>query len=51
MLFAINAIGGVGTGFMYDQIGGYRTFLLGGLIGLLGAPFVFLLPKERVNNN
>ena len=47
MLFAINAVGGVITGFLYDQIGGYQTFLLSAPIGLLGIPFVFLLPREK----
>ncbi len=48
VLFAINAVGGVITGFLYDQIGGFNTFFWSGWIGLLGIPFIFLLPKERV---
>jgi len=47
MLFAINALAGVFTGFLYDQIGGHQTYLIGGLIGFLGLPFVFMLPKQE----
>jgi FSR family fosmidomycin resistance protein-like MFS transporter len=47
MLFGINAVGGVVTGFLYDQIGGYQTYLWSAPIGLLGIPFVFLLPREK----
>lgn len=44
--FAINALAGVFTGFLYDTFGGFNTFLWSGFIGFLGIPFVFLLPKE-----
>ena len=47
LLFAINAISGVVTGFMYDQIGGQQTFFWSGWIAFLGIPFIFLLPKEE----
>ena len=46
ILFALNAVAGVVTGFMYDKIGGNSTFLLSGFISFLGIPFLFLLPKE-----
>ena len=45
LLFAINALSGILTGYMYDQIGGFTTFLIGGLISFLGIPFVFMLPS------
>ena len=47
LMFAINALIGVVTGFMYDQIGGDKTFLFGGLATILAMPFVFLLPKAK----
>ena len=47
LLFAINAISGVVTGFMYDQIGGQQTFFWSGWIAFLGIPFIFLLPREE----
>lgn len=47
IVFALNAVAGVVTGFMYDKIGGNSTFLFSGLIGFLGIPFIFLLPKEK----
>ncbi len=47
LLFAINAIASVVTGFMYDQIGGHQTFLITGLVSFLGIPFIFLLPAEK----
>jgi len=46
ILFALSAVAGVATGFMYDKIGGNSTFLLSGFIGFLGIPFLFFLPKE-----
>lgn len=46
ILFALNAFAGVSTGFMYDQFGADRTFLLTGVIAFLGIPFIYLLPKE-----
>jgi len=46
IVFALNAIAGVVTGFMYDKIGGNLTFLISGFISFLGIPFIFLLPKE-----
>ena len=45
-VFALNAVAGVVTGFMYDKIGGNSTFLLSGFISFLGIPFLFFLPKE-----
>ena len=47
LLFAINAVAGVVTGFMYDQIGGQQTFFWSGWIAFLGIPFIFLLPREE----
>lgn len=47
ILFALNAIAGVITGFMYDKFGADSTFLMTGLIGFLGIPFIYLLPKEK----
>ena len=44
ILFAVNALSGVLTGFMYDQFNGFTTFLASGLVALLGIPFIFLLP-------
>ena len=44
--FGINAISSVFTGFLYDQFGGFNTFLWSGFISLVGIPFVFLLPKK-----
>ena len=44
--FVINAISSVFTGFLYDQFGGFNTFLWSGFISLVGIPFVFLLPKK-----
>lgn len=46
ILFAINAVGGVLTGFLYDQFGGFTTFLWSGFIGFLGIPFILLLPRD-----
>jgi FSR family fosmidomycin resistance protein-like MFS transporter len=45
LLFAINALTGILTGFLYDQFGGFTTFLVGGLLSFLGIPFVFMLPS------
>ncbi|MCD6355900.1 MAG: MFS transporter [Anaerolineaceae bacterium] len=45
-LFAINALAGVVTGYIYDQIGGQKTFLFSGILTLAGIPFVFLLPNK-----
>jgi FSR family fosmidomycin resistance protein-like MFS transporter len=47
-MFAINAVAGVITGFLYDTFGGYNTFLWSGFISFLGIPFIFLLPKEKL---
>jgi FSR family fosmidomycin resistance protein-like MFS transporter len=46
IVFALNAIAGLITGFMYDKIGGNSTFLYSGLISFLGIPFLLFLPKE-----
>ena len=48
LCFAINAITSVITGAMYDQLGGYQTFLIGALINLFGLIFVLFLPKKVV---
>jgi FSR family fosmidomycin resistance protein-like MFS transporter len=45
LIFAINALSGVVTGFMYDQIGGQQTFFWSGWAAFLGVPFIFLLPR------
>jgi len=45
--FAIGAIAGVVTGFLYDKLGGQQTFLLSSLIAFIGIPFIFLLPKPE----
>jgi MFS transporter, FSR family, fosmidomycin resistance protein len=47
LLFGINALAGVGTGAMYDWVGGQKTFLYSGIIALFGLPFIFLLPKQK----
>ena len=47
LIFAINALAGVVTGYMYDLIGGQQTFFWSGWIAFLGIPFVFMLPKEK----
>ena len=46
MFFGINALSGVFTGFLYDQFGGFNTFLWSGFISLMGIPFIYLLPKK-----
>jgi len=46
MVFGINALSGVFTGFLYDQFGGFNTFLWSGFISLTGIPFIYLLPKK-----
>ena len=46
VIFGLNAIAGVVTGFMYDKLGGNSTFFISGLVSFLGIPFIFLLPKE-----
>jgi len=46
IVFALNAVAGVVTGFMYDKLGGNSTFLISGLVSFLGIPFIFLLPKD-----
>jgi len=52
MLFAINALSGVATGYIYDQIGGQQTFFWSGWAAFLGVPFIFLLPREeKLHNN
>lgn len=43
-MFGINAFAGILSGFMYDQLGGHTTFLIGGLVSFLAIPFVFMLP-------
>jgi len=47
LLFAINALAGVATGFMYDQIGGQQTFFWSGVLAMFGAGIVLFLPKEE----
>jgi FSR family fosmidomycin resistance protein-like MFS transporter len=51
LLFGTNALAGVATGAMYDQIGGQQTFFWSGIITLFGLPFVFLLPGETKSLN
>ncbi|MCD6577025.1 MAG: MFS transporter [Anaerolineaceae bacterium] len=51
LVFGINALSGVVTGYMYDQIGGQQTFLWSGWIAFLGIPFIFLLPNEKKFRN
>lgn len=46
-LFAINALAGVFTGFLYDKFGGFNTFLWSGIVSILGIPFVYLIPKDE----
>ena len=46
IIFGLNAVAGIITGFMYDKIGGNSTFFISGLVSFLGIPFIFLLPKE-----
>lgn len=48
IMFGINAISGVFTGFLYDTIGGQPTFFWSGVIILLAIPLVFLLPKASL---
>ena len=45
ILFGINALSSVFTGYMYDTIGGQPTFFWSGVILLLAIPLIFLLPK------
>lgn len=47
IIFALNAVAGVITGFLYDKIGGNSTFLVSGLVSFLGVPFIFLLPNGK----
>jgi len=51
LLFGINALSGVVTGYMYDQIGGQQTFFWSGVIAFFGLPFIFLLPREKKLRN
>jgi len=44
--FAINAVAGVATGFMYDQIGGRPMFFWSGIFALGAIPVIFFLPKN-----
>jgi MFS transporter, FSR family, fosmidomycin resistance protein len=47
IMFGINALASVFTGFLYDTIGGQPTFLFTGIAMILALPFVFLLPKTN----
>jgi len=47
LMFAINALAGVATGFMYDQIGGQQTFFWSGVLAMFGAAIVLFLPREE----
>ena len=51
LLFPINAVAGIFTGFLYDQIGGFQTFLIGALISLTALPFLFLLPEYKTTEH
>ena len=51
MFFAINALAGVATGYMYDQIGGQQTFFWSGWFAFSGIPFIFFLPREKKIHN
>ena len=51
IMFGINALSGVFTGYMYDTIGGQPTFFWSGAILILATPFVFMLPKAVSSNN
>ena len=46
IMFGVNAISSVFTGFMYDRIGGQPTFFWSGVIVVLAVPFVFMLPDK-----
>jgi FSR family fosmidomycin resistance protein-like MFS transporter len=48
MVFAINALAGVITGTMYDQFGGQTTYLVSGVVGLLGLLFIKFLPDKKL---
>jgi FSR family fosmidomycin resistance protein-like MFS transporter len=50
LLFSINAVAGIVIGYLYDQFGGYQAFMWSAIIGLLGIPFVFMLPRGKENN-
>ena len=47
LLFAIKALSSVLSGFLYDQLGGQQTYLIGGLVIFFAIPFVFLLPDAK----
>ena len=47
IMFGINALSSVFTGFLYDTIGGQPTFLYTGIVLILAVPFVFLLPNTK----
>lgn len=47
MLFAVNALMSVVTGYMYDQIGGKMTYTICGIAVFLALPFIFMLPNKE----
>jgi FSR family fosmidomycin resistance protein-like MFS transporter len=47
LMFGINAFSGILAGFMYDNLGGHTTFLIGGLLTFLAIPFVLKLPAQN----
>jgi len=47
MLYAIHALANVAVGFLFDRYGGHVTYLISGVFGLLGLPFIFFLPKTE----
>ena len=49
LLFAINALAGLGVGYMADLWGIQRSFFVSAMIGLVGLPFIFLLPKGKTS--
>jgi FSR family fosmidomycin resistance protein-like MFS transporter len=47
MLFGIHALANVVVGFLFDVFGGHTTYVISGVVGFLGLPFIFLLPKPE----
>lgn len=47
MLYAIHALANVAVGLLFDFYGGHVTYIFSGLLGFLGLPFIFLLPKTE----
>lgn len=54
IMFGVNALSSVFTGYLYDTIGGQPTFFWSGVILIAAIPIVFMLPKanaQQTNNN